>query len=69
MMIIIILMRHECIWGTVWGYQQEWGGVKKKILRDDENGTMLHIYIWGQHNETHQTLSEKGGEGKGRMEI
>jgi hypothetical protein len=29
---------------------------------------MLHIYIWIQHNEIHQTLSEKGGRREGEKE-
>jgi hypothetical protein len=35
-------------------------GRMAKILRAEEDGSMPHISIWRQHNETHQTLFERG---------
>jgi hypothetical protein len=45
-------------------------GGKEMTLRCEEDGSTLHIYIWRQHNETHQTLFEKErykGEGNGNI--
>jgi hypothetical protein len=36
-------------------------GEGKRNIVGGENGRRLHIYIGRQHNETHQTLFEKGG--------
>jgi hypothetical protein len=36
MIIITIIMGHECIWGMIWGDQQDWGGRKERRLRNEE---------------------------------
>jgi 6-phosphofructokinase len=44
MKIIIILMGHECTWGTIWGGQQE--GRERRILTIEEHVSM-QIYAYG----------------------
>jgi hypothetical protein len=34
--VIVIIMEHECEWGTVWGNQWEWSG-KERILKGEED--------------------------------
>jgi hypothetical protein len=41
---------------------------KKRILRCEKNGNMLHIYVWGQYNESLQILLERGKEGEWQRE-
>jgi hypothetical protein len=38
----------------------ECGQGKKRIMRSEKDGSLLHISIYGQHNEIYQTLFEKG---------
>jgi hypothetical protein len=38
-----------------------WSG-NERVLRGEEDRSMLHMYIWRQDNEAHQTLFEKGGK-------
>jgi hypothetical protein len=40
---MMIIMRHECILGTVLG--EIGGGMEERILRGEEDGSTLHIYI------------------------
>jgi hypothetical protein len=47
-MMTIVIMEHECIWGlSREGDQQERGrgGQKEKLPRREEDGITLHIYI------------------------
>jgi hypothetical protein len=39
-------MGHDCIWGTVRGDQWEEEGVKKRILRGEEDGNTLYIHMY-----------------------
>jgi hypothetical protein len=41
MMIIILIMGHKHIKGTVWGDQQEVRGVKEMILRGEEGRSTI----------------------------
>jgi hypothetical protein len=42
---MMMTMGHECIWRTVWGDQWGKGKEKERILRDEEDISMIHIYI------------------------
>jgi hypothetical protein len=46
MMFMIIIMGHECIWGTVWEASAGGGGGKERILRCEEDGSTLRIYTY-----------------------
>jgi hypothetical protein len=67
MMVVVemmMLIEHEWrVWRSV-----EWGGSKERILRGEEDRSMLRIYLWRQHNETHHMLKE-GERQTGRMGI
>jgi hypothetical protein len=52
MIMITIIMGHECVWGTVWGGQREAEAEKERILKGEEDGRILCIYIARQQNET-----------------
>jgi hypothetical protein len=43
-MTMMMIMGHECLWGSVWGGMERRGG-KERILRGEEDGSMLHTYI------------------------
>jgi predicted small metal-binding protein len=45
MKIIIIMMRHECMWETVWGCQWEAVGRKEREVRSKLFGSIRHIYL------------------------
>jgi hypothetical protein len=40
----MMMMGHECKWGTVSRVLVVPGRVKERILRGEEDGSMLHIY-------------------------
>jgi hypothetical protein len=44
MIMIMVVIGHKCVWGTVWEEQQE-RGEKERILRSEEDGNTLHIHI------------------------
>jgi hypothetical protein len=49
MMVVVamIIIGHKCIWGTVCRREQsarEEGKGKERILRDEENGSTLHMH-------------------------
>jgi hypothetical protein len=50
-----------------WGISVR-GSQKEKDTEVEEDGNKLHIYIWGQYNEIHQTLFEREGTAEGRWE-
>jgi hypothetical protein len=41
----ICMLGHECTRGPVWERIRRRGGGKKRILRGEEDGSMLYIYI------------------------
>jgi hypothetical protein len=52
-MVMTMMMGHECIWGLSWGRRSMEEEGKGRTLRDGEDGSMLHVSIEKQHNETH----------------
>jgi hypothetical protein len=57
------------VYGGLSGDISERGRRKERILlRGQADESVLHMYIWRQHNETHQTLFERGDEEKGMEE-
>jgi hypothetical protein len=43
MVMIIIIMGHECIWKAIGGNKQDSGKGKERILKGEEYGSMLHV--------------------------
>jgi hypothetical protein len=43
MQMIIVIMGHECMWGTAWGISRRVRG-KERVRRGGEDGCTLHIY-------------------------
>jgi hypothetical protein len=55
MIMTMIIMGHECERGTIWGGKSMGGeGAKEGILKGKKDQSMLHVYVWRQHNETNQ---------------
>jgi hypothetical protein len=53
----------------VGGTNRKEAGEKERVLTDVEYGNMLHVYALRQHNETHQTLFEKEGRRRRKIEM
>jgi hypothetical protein len=45
MMVVVVVVGHDCERGTAWGDQWDWGGGKERILRGEEDQSLLPIYI------------------------
>lgn len=67
-MVMVMIMRHECEWGDLGG-QHDRGVGKERIQRGEVNGSMLHVYVWIQYNETHQKLCKMWGKVRGNENL
>jgi hypothetical protein len=66
---MVMIMRPECIWGTLWG--RSVAGRRERngwILRGEYDRSMLHIYLWREYNEIHWTLFKRVEGERGRTE-